>query len=63
MFMTCLKYLRQTRAARRLMQTVRTMYGEKSEFIEDIFKAETDIDVSMTERRNCHIYITFLISG
>ena len=31
------------------MQTMRTMYGEKSEFIEDIFKAETDIDVSLTD--------------
>lgn len=40
---------RQTRAARRLMQTIRTMYGEKSEFIEDIFTAEADLDVSLAK--------------
>ena len=41
------------------MQTMRTMYGEKSEFIEDIFKAETDIDVSVTDeshKTRIHIF-------
>ena len=34
---------------------MRTMYGEKSEFIEDIFKAETDIDVSRTKKKLSHL--------
>ena len=35
---------------------MRTMYGEKSEYIEDIFKAETDIDVSRTEKKLSHLH-------
>ena len=30
---------------------MRTMYGEKSEFIEDIFTPEADLDVSLAETK------------
>ena len=31
------------------METMRTMYGEKREYIEDIFSADLDLEVSKLE--------------
>ena len=35
---------RQARAARRLMEAMRTMYGEKREFIEDMFDQDNYLE-------------------
>ena len=42
---------RQTRASRRLMETMRTMYGEKREFIEDMFATESEVDEEVKKNK------------